>query len=179
MNARRAAALVLICSAAPAAAGCSSGLKPAIEMPSSTITLSTSVDAGKIEPPDPNRTFDLPPNTILRVALTEYPGFDWHAGNARNTAILSAGAAEGQYACATGNTGCTVSEAEQYIPYAAGTTTIIFTLVATGDSSLSPTADPRTMPTGGSACPTGISMPPPASDVGCVLGTVTLTVKVG
>lgn len=179
MNARRVAALVVICSAALTAASCSSGLKPAIEMPSSTITLSTSVDAGKIEPPDPNRTFDLPPNTILLVALTEYPGFDWHAGNAQNPSILSAGATEGQYACPTGSTDCAISEAEQYIPHAAGTTTITFTLVATGDSSLSPTADPRTMPTGGSACPAGITAPPPTADIGCVLGSVTLTVKVG
>jgi hypothetical protein len=177
VNARRAAALTAICLAT---AGCASTLKPAIEMPSSTITLSTSIDAGKIEPPDPNRTFDLPPNTILLVALTEYPGFDWHAGNAQNTSILSAGATEGQDVCPTGATVCGISEAEQYIPHSTGTTTITFTLVATGDSSLSPTAPgPLSMPTGGSACPAGITMPPPSADIGCVLGTVTLTVKVG
>jgi hypothetical protein len=179
MNARKITALAVGGLAVLTASGCSSGLQPAIEMPFSSITLSTSVVAGKIEPPDPSRTFDLPANTVLRVVLAEYPGFDWHADNARNTSVLFASVTEGSDLCPTGTTGCVISQAEDYTPKAAGTTTITFTLVATGESSLSPTADPTSMPTGGPACPAGITTPPPTADIGCVLGAVTLTVKVG
>ena len=182
MNARKILALAAGGLAVLTAAGCSSGLQPAIEMPFSTITLSTSVAAGKIRPPEPSRTVALPASTILLVQLAEYPGFDWHAGDAQDTSLLSTGPAQGPQPCASGITGCVISQAEEYIPQkpgTAGTTTITFTLVATGESSLSPTADPTSMPTGGSACPAGITTPPPTADIGCVLGAVTLTVKVG
>ena len=179
MKARKIVALAASGLAVLTAAGCVSGLQPAIEMPSSSITLSTSVVAGKIEPPDPSRTVALPANTILRVVLAEYPGFDWHAGNAQNTSVLFASVTEGSDQCPTGTTGCVISQAEDYTPKAAGTTKIIFTLVATGESSLSATADPLSMPTGSAACPAGITAPPPTADIGCVLGAVTLTVKVG
>ena len=177
MNARRVAALAAICLTT---SGCVSSQQPALPMPMKFITVSTNVDSGKIEPPDASRTVDLPADTILFVTFAEYPGFDWHADNAQDTSVLYASVTEGQEQCPTGITDCVITEGEQYMPGKAGTTKIIFTLVATGESSLSPTAPgPTSMPTGGSACPAGITAPPPTADIGCVLGTVTLTVKVG
>ena len=176
MNVRRTAALAAICLVT---SGCVSSLKPALPMPTTSITLSTKVDAGKIETPDPHRTFDLPANTILLVVFDAYPGFEWHADNAQNTSVLSDGGAQTQEQCPTGSTDCVISQAEQYLPESTGTTKIVFTLVATGGSSASPTSEPSSVPTGGSACPAGITAPPPTADIGCVLGTVTLTVKVG
>ena len=176
MNGRRAAALAAICLVT---SGCVSSQQPSLPMPTTSVTLSTNVNAGKIEPPDPNRTFNLPSRTILLVVFDAYPGFEWHAGDAQNTSVLSDGGAETQEQCPTGSTDCVISQAEQYIPHSTGTTKITFTLVATGGSSQSPAAEPSSVPTGGPSCPAGVTMPPPAADIGCVLGAVTLTVKVG
>jgi hypothetical protein len=182
VNARRIVALAASSLAILAAAGCSSGLQPAIEMPFSFFTLSTSVAAGKIEPPESSRTVVLPASTILLVQLAEYPGFDWHADNPQNTSLLSAGEPQAPGSCPTGTSGCVTGQDVQYVPEkpgTAGTTKITFTLVATGESTLSPTAEPSSVPTGGPSCPAGITTPPPSADIGCVLGSVTLTVKVG
>ena len=164
-----------------ATAGCVSSLKPAIENPSWFVTLSTLVHAGKIEPPEPNRTVTLPSkNYILQVTLADYAGFAWQVGKAQNSTILPAVIAMGPPICPTGIAGCVASQTEQYPIAASGTTTIDFTLVATGTTSRSPQVAPSASASASAtACPSGITAPPPTSDVGCVLGTVTLTVKVG
>jgi hypothetical protein len=165
-----------------ATAGCASQLKPAIEDPFWFVTLSTRISAGKIDPPTPDQTVTVPgQNYILRVALAEYPGFQWQADAAQNSAMLRADAYEDPEACPTGiGTGCVYGQAQQYGILASGTTKIVFTLVATNASTKSPTpAASVSVAKDAPACPSGITAPPPAADVGCVLGTVTLTVKVG
>jgi hypothetical protein len=164
-----------------ATAGCASSLHPAIENPSWFVTLSTSVHTGKIEPPESNRTVTLPSkNYILQVTLADYPGFAWQVGNAQNSKILPDVIAMGPPICPTGITGCVASQTEQYPVAASGTTTIDFKLIATEIDSPSPKVAPSASASANApACPSGITAPPPAADVGCVLGTVTLTVKVG
>jgi hypothetical protein len=81
--------------------------------------------------------------------------------------------------CPTGATGCVSGQIEQYPVAASGTTTIAFTLIATGSASRSPEVAPSASASAGAPfCPAGITAPPPTADVGCVLGTVTLTVRV-
>ena len=165
-----------------ATAGCVSQLKPAIEEPFWFVTLSTHISAGKIDPPTPDQTVTVPSqNYILRVALAEYPGFQWQAAAAQNPAMLRSDAYEDPEACPTGiSVGCVYGQAQQYGILASGTTKIVFTLVATNASTKSPTpAESVSVAKAAPACPAGIAAPPPAADVGCVLGTVTLTVKVG
>lgn len=164
-----------------ATAGCTSSLQPAIENPSWFVTLSTSVHTGKIEPPASNRTVTLPSkNYILQVTLADYPGFAWQVGNAQNSKILPDVIAVGPPICPTGITGCVASQTEQYPVAASGTTSIDFKLIATEIDSPSPKVAPSASASANApACPSGITAPPPAADVGCVLGTVTLTVKVG
>ncbi|HWG27943.1 hypothetical protein [Actinospica sp.] len=161
-------------------AGCASSLQPAIENPSWFVTLSTSVGAGKIEPPEPNRTVTLPSrNYILQVTLTDYAGFAWQVGKAQNSKILPDAITMGPPICPTGVTGCVSGQIEQYPVAASGTTTIAFTLIATGSASRSPEVAPSASASAGAPfCPAGITAPPPTADVGCVLGTVTLTVRV-
>jgi hypothetical protein len=165
-----------------ATTGCVSQLKPAIEEPFWFVTLSAHVSAGKIDPPTPNQTVTVPSqNYILRVGLAEYPGFQWQAGAAQNSAMLRADAYEDPEACPTGiSVGCLYGQAQHYGILASGTTKIVFTLVATNAGTKSPTpAASVSVAKDAPACPTGITAPPPTADVGCVLGTVTLTVKVG
>jgi hypothetical protein len=165
-----------------ATAGCASQLKPAIEEPFWFVTLSTHISAGKIDPPTPDQTVTVPSqNYILRVALAEYPGFQWQAGTAQNSAMLRADAYENPGACPTGiSVGCVYGQAQQYGILASGTTKIMFKLVATNASTKSPTpAESVSVAKGAPSCPPGVTAPPPTADVGCVLGTVTLTVKVG
>jgi len=157
------------------AVGCASGLQPAIEMPTTSITLSTSVDAaGKIEPPQSQRSVTMTTNTILRIVLDEYPGFTWQIDKAPSASMFSLVATEGPEVCPSG---CASSRAEQYRPNATGTTTMVLTLTATGTTSSS-SASPSPAAATGPTCPSGITAPPPSANVGCVLGRVTLTVTV-
>ena len=119
-------------------------------------------------------------NYILRVALAEYPGFQWQADPAQNSTMLRADAYEDPEACPTGITvGCVYGQAQQYGILASGTTKIVFKLVATNAGAKSPTpAENVSVAKDAPSCPAGVTAPPPTADVGCVLGTVTLTVKV-
>ena len=176
---RRALPLAAIGLTMLTAAGCASGLQPAIEMPTTSITLSTSVDAaGKIEPPQSQRSVTMTTNTILRVVLDEYPGFTWQIDKAPSTTMFSLVATEGPEVCPSG---CASSRAKQYRPNATGTTTMVLTLTATGttsSSTSSSSASPSPAAATGPTCPSGITAPPPSANVGCVLGRVTLTVTV-
>ncbi|HTJ66234.1 MAG TPA: hypothetical protein VL551_01775 [Actinospica sp.] len=115
-----------------AAAGCSSGLQPALPMPMTFIMLSGNFDHGKLESPDPNQTVTLKPNTVLRVEAAQYSGFEWRFGDPQDTKTLSFLEREAPGPCPTGTTACVSTQAEQYRADAAGTTKIVFTLAATG-----------------------------------------------
>lgn len=163
-----------------ATAGCSSGLQPAVEKPFWFTTLSTRVSAGKIEPPTPSQTVKVPSTDyVLRVALAEYPGFQWQAGQAQDTSMVQNAAYEGRQACPTGVSGCVYGQAQQYLILRSGTTKIVFSLVAGGGSTKSPTPAPSvSVAKDAPNCPAGITAPPPSAEEGCVLGRVTLTVVV-
>jgi hypothetical protein len=155
-------------------AGCAPTLNPALPPQMAFVTLSTSVSVGKIQSPEPTPAVSVRLHWILRVEAVEYPGFTWHFGTPQNTKSLSYFETEAPGPCPSGIDGCTSTSAEQYSATAAGTTKIVFTLIASGNGSQPPAES-----AGARACPAGITAPPPSADVGCVLGMVTLTVKVG
>jgi hypothetical protein len=127
------------------ASGCVSTLKPALPAPMTFVTLSATVNRGKIAIPESSRAVTMPLNTILRVEAIEYRGLSWHFGAPRNPKLLSYLETEGSEPCPAGNVGCASTMAEQYRANATGTTQIVFTLVPTGGGAQQPTAETVTL----------------------------------